>query len=190
MYSLSLLFCQSSLNTMSSTVYLSSFEVFMLLAFIPHPISSFLVICFVLPITRTPANFFDFPWRFELSGIDCSWKRTRSCEERKSKVSSCNRESVRIKDIENFKITNARRISWVLPLEVYSLNQSTQLSWYLCLYLVQQLICRRHCSHSYHQHYYFHFLIGYFGILPGPEVDYKNNLGYGFWAGKLLLKYG
>ena len=103
MYSLSLLFCQSSLNTMSSTVYLSSFEVFMLLAFIPHPISSFLVICFVLPITRTPANFFYFPWRFELSGIDCSWKRTRSCEQRKSKVSSCNRESVRIKDIKTLK---------------------------------------------------------------------------------------
>lgn len=114
------------------------------------------------------------------------WKRTRSCEQRKNKVSSCNRETVRIKEIKNFGITNARRISWVLSLEVYWLHQSTQLCWYLCLYLVQQLTCRHHYSHSYHQHYYFHFLIGYFGILPGPEVHYKNNLGYEVWAGKLL----
>ena len=38
------------------------------LAFFPHPISLLLVICFELPITRT---IFDFPRRFELSGVDC-----------------------------------------------------------------------------------------------------------------------
>ena len=36
--------------------------------FLPHPISLLLVICFELPITRT---IFDFPRRFELSGVDC-----------------------------------------------------------------------------------------------------------------------
>ena len=38
-YSLSVVFGQSSLNTVSSTEYLSSFEVCLLLEFIPHPIS-------------------------------------------------------------------------------------------------------------------------------------------------------
>ena len=41
MQSLTLLFCQRSLNTVFSCVNLSSFEVDMLLAFIPHPISLF-----------------------------------------------------------------------------------------------------------------------------------------------------
>ena len=56
------------MNTMSRTVYLSSFEVCMLLELIPHPISLFSIIYFELLITRT---IFDFPWRFELSGVDC-----------------------------------------------------------------------------------------------------------------------
>ena len=34
-----------------------------------HPIFLFPVICFELPLTRT---FFDFPRRFELSGVDCT----------------------------------------------------------------------------------------------------------------------
>ena len=46
---------------------LSSFEVCMLLAFIPHPISSSPVICFILLLTQT---FFDFPSRFE--GVNCN----------------------------------------------------------------------------------------------------------------------
>ena len=41
MQSSTLLFGQRSLNTVSSSVNLSSFEVGMLLAFIPHPISLF-----------------------------------------------------------------------------------------------------------------------------------------------------
>ena len=53
MYSLSLLFCQTSLNTVSSTVHLSSFEVCLVLSFTPHPIFLFPVICFELPVTRT-----------------------------------------------------------------------------------------------------------------------------------------
>ena len=63
MYSMSWLFWQSSLNTVPSTVYLSSFEVCALLALIPYPIFLFPVICFKLPITRTPSNsnFFLFP---------------------------------------------------------------------------------------------------------------------------------
>ena len=69
-YSLSLRFGQSSLNKVSSTAYLSSFEVCMLLEFIPHPISLFSVICFELSITWT---IFDFPWRFELLGGDCKF---------------------------------------------------------------------------------------------------------------------
>ena len=36
---------------------------------LPHPISSLLVICFELPITRT---VFDFPRRFKLSRVDCN----------------------------------------------------------------------------------------------------------------------
>ena len=41
-------------------MYLSSFEVYILLAFIPHPISLFPVICFEVPIngTSTNSNFF------------------------------------------------------------------------------------------------------------------------------------
>ena len=50
-YSLSLLFGQSSLNTVSSTMYLSSFEVCMWLEFIPHPISLFSIM-----LLRTPDN--------------------------------------------------------------------------------------------------------------------------------------
>ena len=37
-------------------MYLSSFEVCILLAFIPHPISLFPVICFEVPINRTSTN--------------------------------------------------------------------------------------------------------------------------------------
>ena len=62
-------FRQSNLNTVSSTVYQSSFELCMLLAFIPYPIFLFPVICFELQLTRTP---FEFPWSFELSGVDCN----------------------------------------------------------------------------------------------------------------------
>ena len=40
-----------------------------LLAFIPHPIFLFPVICFENPLTRT---FFNFLRRFELSGVDCT----------------------------------------------------------------------------------------------------------------------
>ena len=93
MYSLSLLFCQFSSNTVSSPVYYSSFvsKNFPLLkknktkknawsqvtlevkcawwlAFVLHPISLFSFFCFDLPITQT---FFDFPWRFDLPGVDC-----------------------------------------------------------------------------------------------------------------------
>ena len=42
-----------------------SYKIF---AFLPHPITLLLVICFELPITQT---VFDFPWRFKLSGVDC-----------------------------------------------------------------------------------------------------------------------
>ena len=51
----------------------------MVLALLPHPISLFSVISFELLITRTPdnANFFDFPRRFELSGVDCIHYSTR-----------------------------------------------------------------------------------------------------------------
>ena len=38
-------------------------EVCMILAFLSHPISLFLVICFDLPVNRT---FFDFPWRLDI----------------------------------------------------------------------------------------------------------------------------
>ena len=38
------------------------------------PFSLLLAIFFELPITRT---FFDFPWRFGLSGVDCSTKRKK-----------------------------------------------------------------------------------------------------------------
>ena len=92
-YSLSLLFGQFSSNTVSSPVYYSSFvsKNFPLLkkkkkkknawsqvtlevkcawwlAFVLHPISLFSFFCFDLPITQT---FFDFPWRFDLPGVDC-----------------------------------------------------------------------------------------------------------------------
>ena len=69
-YSLSLLFCRSGLNTLSSTVYLSSFGSVHVTCILPHPISSFAVICFVLPITRTPANsnFFCFPLKVLVIG--------------------------------------------------------------------------------------------------------------------------
>ena len=51
-YSLSLLFGLSSLNTVSSTMYLSSFEVCMMwLEFIPHSISLFSIM-----LLRTPDN--------------------------------------------------------------------------------------------------------------------------------------
>ena len=44
-----------------------------ILAFPPHPFGYFCiipVICFKLPITQT---LFDFPRRFQLSGVDCIW---------------------------------------------------------------------------------------------------------------------
>ena len=92
---LSLLFCHPSSNSLSIPVYINqallinSFfffskhqfvslvalegswsEVCMILAFPPHPFAYFLtfgyLICFSL--LRTP---FDFPRRFELSGVDC-----------------------------------------------------------------------------------------------------------------------
>ena len=65
---MSWLFCQSSLNTVSSTVNLSSFEVCVLLALIPYTIFFFPVICFELPITQTPSNlhYFYFPRKFKL----------------------------------------------------------------------------------------------------------------------------
>ena len=48
------------------------YEVCMTIAFPPHlHICLLPVACFELPITRT---FFDFPRRFELSGVDCSSK--------------------------------------------------------------------------------------------------------------------
>ena len=59
--SLSLLFCHSSSNSVSTSVYFVA-----QLPFLPiHLLISLLpVICFKLPITRT---FFDLPWRFRLS---------------------------------------------------------------------------------------------------------------------------
>ena len=57
MNSLSLLFCRSSLNTVSSAVYLSNLKCAYQFAFIPHTIFLFPVICFKFPITRTPANY-------------------------------------------------------------------------------------------------------------------------------------
>ena len=66
MYSLSLLFCQSGLNTVCQHYGVSYQALTCTLphAFISHPISSNPVICFDLPITRTPANssFFDSPY--------------------------------------------------------------------------------------------------------------------------------
>ena len=64
--SLWLYFFQFNLNTVSNTVYISDFQVFMLLAPTVHLISGYLL--------RTAHNsdlIFDFPWRFELSGVDC-----------------------------------------------------------------------------------------------------------------------
>ena len=64
--SLCLYFFQFNLNTVSNTVYISDFEVFMLRAPTVHPISGYLL--------RTAHNsnlIFDFPWGFELSGVNC-----------------------------------------------------------------------------------------------------------------------
>ena len=53
-----------------------------------HPISLFSVTCFELQITRTS---FDFPWRFELSGVDC----TGPCEPSSLDCSHANNLPVR-----------------------------------------------------------------------------------------------
>ena len=64
--SLSSLFCHSSSNTVSITVYFFAY-----LHSLPIHFHIFLfpVYCFELPMTRT--FFFDFPRRFELSGVIC-----------------------------------------------------------------------------------------------------------------------
>ena len=59
----------------------------MFLAFIPHPISSFRVICFILLITQTPAGSNFFSERFKLSGVDCTLTWTQDGE----KWMKCNR---------------------------------------------------------------------------------------------------
>ena len=74
--SLSLLFCHSSSNSVSITVYffpyLHSLPIHFLIFLFP-------VICFELPITRI--FFFDFPSRFELSGVICLVPRRLSLDE-------------------------------------------------------------------------------------------------------------
>ena len=64
-YSLSVVFGQSRLNTVSSTEYLSSFEVCMLLEFIPHP---FLYSFGYLLRTPANSNYLRFPLKIRVIG--------------------------------------------------------------------------------------------------------------------------
>ena len=74
--SLFLLFCHSSSNSVSIPVYFFAYLHSLPIHFL---IFLFPVICFELPITRI--FFFDFPRRFELSGVICLVPRRLSLDE-------------------------------------------------------------------------------------------------------------